>query len=112
MFDYLMLLLMFLAGWWLSRYRYLSQSKSQEKEWQLQLRHHSDLVVESETQLVEERRIVREMAKWVYLEKLKVQDSAMALQKAMLRQSELEMALDLAHSKAMVTQKALEWDLQ
>jgi hypothetical protein len=35
-----------------------------------------------------------------------------ALEKAMLRQSELEMALDLAHSKAMVSQKALGWDLQ
>jgi hypothetical protein len=34
------------------------------------------------------------------------------LVKARLRQSELEMALDLAHSKAMVSAKALEWDLQ
>jgi enolase len=35
-----------------------------------------------------------------------------ALEKARLRQVELEMALDLAHSKAMVNQKALDWDLQ
>jgi hypothetical protein len=33
-------------------------------------------------------------------------------QKAHLKQSELEMALDLAHSKAMVSAKALDWDLQ
>ena len=91
-------LLLFLAGWSLSQYRYLLQSKSrleqsesQVREWMLQLNHHSDLVVEKETQLAQAHS---------------------ALEKAMLRQSELEMALDLAHSKAMVTQKALEWDLQ
>jgi hypothetical protein len=91
-------LLMFLAGWSLSQYRYLLRSeyrlerwKSQEKEWMLQLNHHSDLVVEKQTQLVQAHS---------------------ALEKAMLRQSELEMALDLAHSKAMVSQKALGWDLQ
>jgi hypothetical protein len=91
-------LLLFLAGWSLSQYRYLlqskshlEQSKSQVQEWMLQLNHHSDLVVEKETQLAQAHS---------------------ALEKAMLRQSELEMALDLAHSKAMVTQKALEWDLQ
>jgi hypothetical protein len=91
-------LLLFLAGWSLSQYRYLLQSKfrleqseSQIREWMLQLNYHSDLVVERETQLAQAHS---------------------ALEKAMLRQSELEMALDLAHSKAMVTQKALEWDLQ
>jgi hypothetical protein len=63
----------------------------QVREWQLQLNHHSDLVVEKETQLAQAHS---------------------ALEKAMLRQSELEMALDLAHSKAMVQQKALDWDLQ
>jgi DNA-binding transcriptional MerR regulator len=91
-------LLLFLAGWSLSQYRYLlqskshlEQSKSQVQEWMLQLNHHSDLVVEKETQLAQAHS---------------------ALEKAMLRQSELEMALDLAHSKAMVQQKALDWDLQ
>jgi hypothetical protein len=98
-------LLLFLAGWSLSQYHYLSQSKSrllqwksrllqwksQEKVWMAQLGRHSDLVVEKQTQL---------------------EQAHSALEKAMLRQSELEMALDLAHSKAMVTQKALEWDLQ
>jgi hypothetical protein len=34
------------------------------------------------------------------------------MQKVMARQSELEMALDLARSKAMVQEKALGWDLQ
>jgi hypothetical protein len=101
-FEYLMLLLMFLLGWSLSRYHcsrqwqsQLLQWKSQEKDWQLQLRRHSDLVVETEIQLVQEREQAR-----------------LAMQKVMVRQSELEMALDLAHSKAMVTAKALEWDLQ
>jgi hypothetical protein len=82
---------MFLLGWSLSRYHcsqqwqsQLLQWKSQEKDWQLQLKSHSEMVVEKETELV----------------------------KARLRQSELEMALDLAHSKAMVSAKALEWDLQ
>ena len=91
MFDYLLLLLMFLLGGSLSRYHcsrqwqsQLLQWKSQEKDWQLQLHHHSDLVVEKETELVQAR----------------------------LRLSELEMALDLAQAKAMVTQKALDWDLQ
>jgi exonuclease VII large subunit len=91
-------LLLFLAGWSLSQYRYLSQSKSrleqwesQVREWMLQLNHHSDLVVEKETQLAQAHS---------------------ALEKAMLRQSELEMALDLERSKAMVQQKALDWDLQ
>jgi hypothetical protein len=88
---YLTGLLMFLLGWWLSQYRYLSQSKfrleqwkSQEKDWQLQLKSHSEMVVESETQLVQEREQAR-----------------LAMQKVMARQSELEMALDLARSKAM-----------
>ena len=84
-------LLMFLAGWSLSQYRYslrseyrLERWKSQVKDWQLQLESHSEMVVEKETELVQAR----------------------------LRLSELEMALDLAHSKAMVSQKALGWDLQ
>ena len=91
MLNYLMSLLMFLAGWWLSQYRYLAQSKSrlqqwesQVKEWKLQLESHSELVVETEIQLVKEREQAR-----------------LAMQRAMLRQSELEMALDLARSKAM-----------
>ena len=95
---YLTGLLMFLLGWWLSQYRYLLQSKSrleqwesQAQAWKLQLNHHSDLVVESQTQL---------------------EQAHLALEKAMLRQSELEMALDLERSKAMVQQKAMEWDLQ
>jgi hypothetical protein len=99
---YLTALLMFLAGWWLSQYRYLSQSQSrleqwesQVQVWQLQLRHHSDLVVESQTQL-----------------ELEQERSRLALEKAMLRQSELEMALDFERSKAMVSRKALDWDLQ
>ena len=98
MFDYLLLLLMFLLGWSLSRYHcsqqwqsQLLQWKSQEKDWQLQLESHSEMVVEREIELVQARS---------------------ALEKARLRQSELEMALDLAHSKAMVSAKALEWDLQ
>jgi hypothetical protein len=41
-----------------------------------------------------------------------VVEKEIELVKARLRQSELEMALDLAHSKAMVSAKALEWDLQ
>jgi hypothetical protein len=93
---------MFLAGWWLSQYRYLSQSKSrleqwesQVREWKLQLNHHSDLVVESQTQLELEREQAR-----------------LAIQKVTARQTELEMALDLARSKAMVSEKALGWDLQ
>ena len=84
-------LLMFLAGWSLSQYRYslrseyrLERWKSQVQEWQLQLESHSEMVVEKETELAQAR----------------------------LRLSELEMALDLAHSKAMVSQKALGWDLQ
>jgi hypothetical protein len=84
-------LLMFLAGWSLCQYRHslrseyrFEQWKSQEKEWMSQLNHHSDLVVEKETELAQAR----------------------------LRLSELEMALDLARSKAMVNQKAMEWDLQ
>jgi hypothetical protein len=95
-------LLLFLAGWSLSQYRYLAQSKyrleqwkSQEKDWQLQLKSHSEMVVESQTQLELEREQAR-----------------LAMQKVMARQTELEMALDLAHSKAMVSQKALGWDLQ
>jgi hypothetical protein len=91
-------LLLFLAGWSLSQYRHslryqyrFEQWKSQEKEWMLQLNHHSDLVVEKETQLVQAHS---------------------ALEKAMLRQSELEMALDYERSKAMGSRKALEWDLQ
>jgi hypothetical protein len=91
-------LLMFLAGWSLSQYRYslrseyrLERWKSQVKDWQLQLESHSEMVVEKQTQL---------------------EQAHSALEKAMLRQSELEMALDLAHSKAMVQQKALDWDLQ
>jgi hypothetical protein len=97
-----MLLLSFLLGWWLSQYRYLSQSKSrleqwksQEKEWMLQLNSHSEMVVETEILLVQEREQAR-----------------LAMQKVMARQSELEMALDLARSKAMVQEKALGWDLQ
>jgi hypothetical protein len=96
--QFLQALLLFLAGWSLSQYHYLSQSKSrllqwksQEKVWMAQLGRHSDLVVEKQTQL---------------------EQAHSALEKAMLRQSELEMALDLAHSKAMVQQKALDWDLQ
>lgn len=91
MLNYLMWLLMFLAGWWLSQYRYLAQSKSrleqwelQSQEWKSQLKSHSEMVVETEIQLVKEREQAR-----------------LAMQKVMLRQSELEMALDLAHSKAM-----------
>jgi len=91
-------LLLFLAGWLLSLYHYsqkekalLLQSESRVLELKLQLNHHSDLVAEKETQL---------------------EQAHSALEKAMLRQSDLEMALDLAHSKAMVSQKALEWDLQ
>jgi KaiC/GvpD/RAD55 family RecA-like ATPase len=91
-------LLMFLAGWSLSQYRHSLRSeihfqrwKSQMQEWQLQLDSHSEMLVEKHTQLVQAHS---------------------ALEKAMLRQSELEMALDLAHSKAMVSQKALGWDLQ
>ena len=87
----LQLLLMFLAGWSLSLYHYsqkekalLLQSESQVREWKLQLKSHSELVVETEIQLVKEREQAR-----------------LAMQKVMLRQSELEMALDLAHSKAM-----------
>jgi hypothetical protein len=41
-----------------------------------------------------------------------LKESERDLAKARLRLSELEMALDLAHSKAMVSQKALGWDLQ
>ena len=91
MFDSLLLLLMFLLGWSLSKYRcsqlwqsQLLQWKSQVQEWRLQLESHSEMVVEKETELAQAR----------------------------LRLSELEMALDLAHSKAMVSQKALGWDLQ
>jgi hypothetical protein len=95
-------LLLFLAGWSLSQYRYLAQSKyrleqwkSQEKDWQLQLKSHSEMVVESQTQLELEREQAR-----------------LAMQKVMARQTELEMALDWERSKAMVSQKALDWDLQ
>jgi hypothetical protein len=70
------------------------------------------LVVESEAQLAVERQAVKEMAKWVYLEKVKAQDLQLALEKAMLRQSEMEMALDSVRSKQMVSQKALDWGLQ
>ena len=73
-------LLMFLAGWSLSQYRYslrseyrLERWKSQEKDWQLQLESHSEMVVEKETELAQAR----------------------------LRLSELEMALDYQMSKAM-----------
>jgi hypothetical protein len=93
---------MFALGWWLSQYRYLSQSKSgleqwkaQEQEWKLQLKSHSELVVEKETQLVQEREQAR-----------------LEMKRVMARQSELEMALDFERSKAMVSRKALEWDLQ
>jgi hypothetical protein len=86
-----MLLLLFLLGWSLSKYRcsqlwqsQLLQWKSQEKDWQLQLESHSEMVVEKETELAQAR----------------------------LRLSELEMVLDLAQAKAMVSQKALGWDLQ
>ena len=95
-------LVLFLLGWWLSQYRYLSQSKSRleqwkflEQEWKSQLKSHSEMVVETEIQLVQEREQAR-----------------LAMQKVLVRQSELEMALDLAHSKAMVSAKALDWDLQ
>jgi hypothetical protein len=100
--QFLQALLLFLAGWSLSQYRYSLRSeyrseqwKSQVKEWMLQLESHSEMVVETEIQLVQEREQAR-----------------LAMQKAMLRQSELEMALDLARSKAMVQEKALGWDLQ
>jgi hypothetical protein len=53
------------------------------------------LVVEKETQLVQEREQAR-----------------LEMKKVMARQSELEMALDFERSKAMVSRKALEWDLQ
>lgn len=85
-------LLLFLAGWSLSQYRHSLQLKSQSeqwkaqvKEWKAQLKSHSELVVETEIQLVKEREQAR-----------------LAMQKVMLRQSELEMALDLERAKAMV----------
>ena len=90
----------------------LEPRKAQAKKMQL----FQALVKQSESDLVlaKARLLVLESE----LERVKVQlvDSELELvrvkQKAHLKQSELEMGLDLARSKAMVSQKALEWDLQ
>lgn len=90
----------------------LEPRKAQAKKMQL----FQALVKQSESDLVlaKARMLVLESE----LERVKVQlvDSELELvrvkRKAHLKQSELEMGLDLARSKAMVQEKALGWDLQ
>jgi hypothetical protein len=104
---------MFLAGWWLCQYRQSVLSESQSEQWKVQrkellsqLNSHSDLLVEREIEFELAKKkwiqMVEVVRRQLAEQTLLLEETETDLAQVRLRVSELEMALDLAHSKAMV----------